>query len=66
MATPRFADRRIAENDESREEAGAEDMGRLPGGVVAGRRSPEQAADWRDFGADVPSSHEAQLRGLLD
>ncbi|MFD5059000.1 Gfo/Idh/MocA family protein [Streptomyces sp. NPDC058394] len=28
--------------------------------------SPEQAADWRDFGADVPSSHEAQLRGLLD
>ncbi|MGW3884710.1 hypothetical protein ACWEC4_32370 [Streptomyces sp. NPDC005055] len=37
MATPRFADRRIAENDESREEAGAEDMGRLPGA---------QAANW--------------------
>ncbi|MCM2416431.1 Gfo/Idh/MocA family protein [Streptomyces sp. RKAG290] len=27
--------------------------------------SPEQAAVWRDFGPDVPSSHEAQLRGLL-
>ncbi|GAA2960400.1 Gfo/Idh/MocA family oxidoreductase [Kitasatospora cinereorecta] len=25
-----------------------------------------QAAAWRDFGPDVPSSHEAQLRGLLD
>ncbi|WP_405812374.1 Gfo/Idh/MocA family oxidoreductase [Streptomyces sp. NBC_01520] len=26
----------------------------------------EQAAAWSDFGPDVPSSHEAQLRGLLD
>ncbi|MFE9776685.1 Gfo/Idh/MocA family protein [Streptomyces sp. NPDC005775] len=25
----------------------------------------EQLAAWRDFGVDVPSSHEAQLRGLL-
>lgn len=27
--------------------------------------APEQLAAWRDFGVDVPSSHEAQLRGLL-
>lgn len=27
--------------------------------------SPELASAWQDFGADVPSSHEAQLRGLL-
>ncbi|MFD6425517.1 Gfo/Idh/MocA family protein [Streptomyces sp. NPDC060198] len=26
---------------------------------------PGRVARWRDFGADVPSSHEAQLRGLL-
>lgn len=26
----------------------------------------EQVAAWRDFGPDVPSSHEAQLRGLLE
>ncbi|RPK85722.1 putative oxidoreductase YcjS [Streptomyces sp. ADI97-07] len=25
-----------------------------------------EAAAWNDFGPDVPSSHEAQLRGLLD
>ncbi|WP_432104821.1 Gfo/Idh/MocA family protein [Streptomyces sp. bgisy091] len=25
----------------------------------------EEANSWRDFGPDVPSSHEAQLRGLL-
>ncbi|MET7643183.1 Gfo/Idh/MocA family oxidoreductase [Streptomyces sp. NPDC005426] len=29
-------------------------------GVPAG-----QVAEWRNFGVDVPSSHEAQLRGLL-
>ncbi|MFF1839736.1 Gfo/Idh/MocA family protein [Streptomyces sp. NPDC058231] len=28
--------------------------------------APERAASWRNFGSDVPSSHEAQLRGLLD
>ncbi|MFE2022770.1 Gfo/Idh/MocA family protein [Streptomyces sp. NPDC059499] len=28
--------------------------------------SPALAANWQDFGADVPSSHEAQLRGLLE
>ncbi|WP_405406831.1 Gfo/Idh/MocA family protein [Streptomyces sp. NBC_01104] len=27
--------------------------------------APGLAAAWQDFGADVPSSHEAQLRGLL-
>ncbi|MFE6974095.1 Gfo/Idh/MocA family protein [Streptomyces sp. NPDC057682] len=27
--------------------------------------APEETARWQDFGADVPSSHEAQLRGLL-
>ncbi|WP_329237570.1 Gfo/Idh/MocA family oxidoreductase [Streptomyces sp. NBC_01460] len=28
--------------------------------------TPEEADAWRDFGPDVPSSHEAQLEGLLD
>lgn len=28
--------------------------------------TPEESDVWNDFGPDVPSSHEAQLRGLLD
>ncbi|MFE6189614.1 Gfo/Idh/MocA family protein [Streptomyces sp. NPDC056465] len=28
--------------------------------------TPEEADAWRDFGPDVPSSHEAQLEGLLE